>query len=352
MKRDAFHGIVRNAIANFQKSVSCYDTDINQSVMNFATGLELTLKARLHHEHWTLLLEDMDRTKQAQLESFGFISVSMNKLLTRMQLIFPSDFKSEVVKSFGPITKIRNQTMHCYSPDMADDIRREDIARAQLLAWHHLYDLIDNQWSVVFKKHLDDFFSLDNEFRKNPARLKNVFEATEAIREPFRKRRIKIWKCGVCSYKSKRPEDNPYSQVVMSYYCDVCRSMDIHVNLRCDSCKHDNHFVIESLGFLPPEFKCGKCLRRIPHEHLIQQYVDSIAQKCDQRSISCRSCGKQGTVFPISDEQYRCLDCFQIFNEGDIHICEHCAEVFAGSIDEPTGFYGCGWCDGHSESDF
>lgn len=62
MQSDNIHQqLIENAIDFIKKSLEEFETNLKYSIIHFAIGVELILKARLMNEHWSLTLENIDR---------------------------------------------------------------------------------------------------------------------------------------------------------------------------------------------------------------------------------------------------------------------------------------------------
>ena len=66
-KEEMFDALVKNAIDFLDSSLDDLNKRPKNSIVDFYSSVELFLKARLMHEHWTLILS---RPELANLDSF------------------------------------------------------------------------------------------------------------------------------------------------------------------------------------------------------------------------------------------------------------------------------------------
>src|SRR4051812_16119935 len=76
-----FDGLVKNALSFLTSSLAALQSNSKGSVIDFYTAVELFLKARLVHEHWTLAVDS-----RPDLKSFlsgDFVSVGFKESCQR-----------------------------------------------------------------------------------------------------------------------------------------------------------------------------------------------------------------------------------------------------------------------------
>jgi hypothetical protein len=125
--------LIKNAIDFLSSAIEEFQTKPKYSIIHFYTAVELFLKARLLHEHWSLIvLKDPDLTK---FESGNFISLSFEVACERLRRVAQSPVPETAQKNFDTIRKHRNKMVHFFhqaDQNAGPDI--EAVAREQLRA--------------------------------------------------------------------------------------------------------------------------------------------------------------------------------------------------------------------------
>jgi hypothetical protein len=108
--------LIQNAEVFFEEAVSCVERDDERgwvfAVANLAIALELTLKAVLQSEHWTLVFEDIADASQQALKTGNFHSVSFHGALDRAQKICGVRFDAKDLRYLIQLNELRNQVLH------------------------------------------------------------------------------------------------------------------------------------------------------------------------------------------------------------------------------------------------
>src|SRR4051812_44192212 len=82
---DGFDKLVENGLDFLQRSLSEVKKNPKYSVIHFSSGIELLLKARLLHEHWSLVVVKPGEITKQQFLSGDFESVSPRKCMERIE---------------------------------------------------------------------------------------------------------------------------------------------------------------------------------------------------------------------------------------------------------------------------
>ena len=126
------------------------------AVVHLAMGVELLLKARLRHEHWSLLFADVDRANKAALQSGTFKSVDFETCLRRLGEIAEITVSQNQVRHLRSLIKLRNRTVH-FDLILDEQKAKSLIARGCNIALD-FYDTVLKPWeeiddSVVLELH-------------------------------------------------------------------------------------------------------------------------------------------------------------------------------------------------------
>jgi hypothetical protein len=82
------------------------------AIVNLAIALELTLKAVLQSEHWSLVFEDITAASEQVFRTGSFRSVSFQEALRRTQAICGVSFDSKDLRYLRQLNEHRNQVLH------------------------------------------------------------------------------------------------------------------------------------------------------------------------------------------------------------------------------------------------
>lgn len=82
------------------------------ALLHLSSGVELVLKARLLHDHWTYVFSDMNRADETKLASGDFVSVGADKLIDRLSTLCGIEIAVEAVAAFKAIRSMRNRAEH------------------------------------------------------------------------------------------------------------------------------------------------------------------------------------------------------------------------------------------------
>ena len=82
------------------------------AILHLVAGIELLLKARLQHEHWSLLFQRVDQATEAILQSGTFISVDFDTACTRLQNIAGVIIAQLELEHLRELRGIRNRIQH------------------------------------------------------------------------------------------------------------------------------------------------------------------------------------------------------------------------------------------------
>jgi hypothetical protein len=107
-----FNLIATNAIEFFIASIKDFKSRPKYSVINFCSGLELILKARLLKEHWSLIMKRPEEAALSHFQNGDFISVSVDEALKRLANIGGDTFSQDETRCFKRLRDHRNKVVH------------------------------------------------------------------------------------------------------------------------------------------------------------------------------------------------------------------------------------------------
>lgn len=160
---DKFKQIVNNMFENLSKSLDNLKTDPKASVIFYYSALELLFKARLLHEHWAFILEDIDdkRAKINNFKSGDFNTVTLDVAANRIRNIF-TDLEPDYEKHFDNLRITRNKLIHFDSYKLTDkNLSVEAISES----WYYIYELLNKKWKNIFENYETQIDDLNQKFR-------------------------------------------------------------------------------------------------------------------------------------------------------------------------------------------
>jgi hypothetical protein len=90
--------LIENGFDFLQKAISQFRDEPKFSVINFCVAVELFLKARLMHEHWTLIVtHDPDL---AAFKNGNFKSINFKDLIPKIEKVTGEKIEKEAVVCF------------------------------------------------------------------------------------------------------------------------------------------------------------------------------------------------------------------------------------------------------------
>jgi hypothetical protein len=84
---DGFDSLVANALDFLRRAIDEVKDHPKYSVIHFCAGIEQLLKARLLHEHWSLVVTKPGETSKQKFNSGEFESVTMKQCFERLEKV-------------------------------------------------------------------------------------------------------------------------------------------------------------------------------------------------------------------------------------------------------------------------
>lgn len=327
--------LTENAIDFLNRAISEFKQRPKYSVINFYTAVELFLKARLLHEHWSLVIaKNPDRQK---FESGDFISVTFEEACDRLSKIVQSGVPDRARQNFDAIRKHRNKMVHFFHDvNYTSTASVNTIAREQLRAWYDLNKLLTEQWKDVFEHYTPDFREIERKLAGHREYLKAKFADLVSYIDAQKLRGVQFRLCRSCKF--------PAAQVAQRLgdlnesKCLVCDLTDIWFKYQCSACDqlsdlHDGGaFLCEHCGHEDNEAAIAK---RIGKYDFLDVRVLANCSHCDSRY----------TVVDYEGVHF-CVTCFRYTDT--VELCGWCSEYNNGNM-ETSAFEGCSACGGHPE---
>jgi hypothetical protein len=329
--------LIANAIDFLNRAIDDFDARPKYSIINFYAAVELILKARLFHEHWTLAVQG-----EPDFEKFvrgDFQSVNFRESSKRLTQVIRSGLSDGAFKNFDEVRKHRNKMVHFFhEADFAEELnRREEIAKEQLRAWHDLQKLVLSQWSEVFDDHKDKFSAIEEKLTKYRDYLTARFESLAAQISTEKQAGKEFSVCSSCGHASAR-----IGEILPRLFeadCLVCGYHERYLLFDCLKCGKET-------ALRPDEYECEQCGERMNEEELIEAVDQLVVTKDNyfdvQARISCGECQGFETVV-LYEEKYLCVNCFD--DSDGYSQCEFCSTPSTADL-EGSYLNGCEFCDG------
>jgi hypothetical protein len=328
---DVFDALVGNGFDFFERSAKELDKDQKFSIVHFATGLELLLKSRLFHEHWTLIATDPHKCAWTGVKDGTLETVKASSLCSAISTTVGTSLKHER-DAFKKVFDHRNRVLHFAPPS---DL--EATVAEQCLAWHHLRMLLTGQWKEAFALFLPRIENVDRELRAHRTYLEVRFQQSEAPLKKF-EAGDRVLLCPTCGFRAGVAEVSPNR--VLAFNCLVCGDAASAARVSCGA--------LFALDTLPAD----ACDCRETHDR--QELMDELDPPSPDEDLDRGYCGEcfeyEHTV--VSDgETFVCVCCGSRFQPETATSCECCNERWIGWDSEASSYTGCDRCGGRDIDD-
>lgn len=337
--------VVSNAFDFLSRSVDELEKFPKYSVIHFHAAVELFLKARLMHEHWSLII---GKSNDPDLERFlvgDFHSVSLEEAASRLRKIVRSGLTDRELNIFRSMTQHRNKMVHFFheaDSKVKNSATLQSIVKQQLNAWYLLHQILTIRWNDVFKGWSKQISDIDQKLRGHHEFLRVIFTEVQEQIKSQEKNGITFQDCPSCGFKSQG-FDNETMDTVQKAECLVCKFTDRYLTAECSSCGHVVRFLNEGHSV------CANCEKKFEPDDLVDLLQDKSAQYVaykdgdDSWDVgNCSDCEGFHTVVRVDDE-YICANCLGHFYS--LERCEWCNEQNTGDMSE-SFLSGCSHCDG------
>ena len=103
----------------FVRAINYFESDIETSIICFATALELILKSLIAREHWALLCLKGDKDVNLEaLKNRNMTTVSFNDCLDLLIRIRPGIISPNEQTAYKDVSSHRNKIIHFTHPDI------------------------------------------------------------------------------------------------------------------------------------------------------------------------------------------------------------------------------------------
>lgn len=331
----AFDRIVENALDFIEASVRDLEQSPKFSVVHFAIGLELLLKARLFNEHWTLIAAEPHKASWTELLQGKVVTVQASSLCSYITKVSGENLKTQD-SAFKAAFDHRNRVLHLMPVG-----NQADIVTEQFRAWYQLHRLLERSWAAIFSKHQSRLAAVETALMTNRKYLSTRYEQQqETLLELAAGGYVAV--CPLCAFDAAVISSNTVT--APSAECRVCRSTFTAVTFGCGYWNVIDDTLVEY------SCKCGT-IHLI--DGLVAQLDPTTLMRPKEQIIAgpgryhCGTCLSHDARVVWVDEGLVCLGCGTRYGDIKLEACEYCNELWAGYDTELSWFNGCEFCDGH-----
>lgn len=315
---------------------------LKHSVINFYSGVELLLKARLMHEHWALIVKDIRKADAEKFIEGDFQSVGLSEIIQRLRKISELKVSPVAEKCFDELRTHRNQMVHFFHTidkrTKEGRALKDQIIKEQCQGWFLLRDLISNSWKSEFTNFQTDIERIDGQMRPHKEYLRAVFEQVKGGLEKERDGGASLGRCYSCGFdahviKLLGPSEN---------ICRVCGNTASFVRHQCNECETLFLFEEGSNDVICPECGEQEDLSAVMDQYTEEGQMIPAEALIDGGYGHCDECEGYETVGTVG-ERYFCFNCFS-WHES-MGTCDWCGSKSTGDL-EFSGLSGCVACEG------
>ncbi|KTC76163.1 hypothetical protein Lbir_0232 [Legionella birminghamensis] len=319
--------IIENAIDFLKKSLEDINGDLKFSYINFWTGVELLLKARIISEHWSLIVKG-----QPNLDKYlsgDFCSINFDEMCDVLEKVISSPIDKAHKNILTNIKNHRNKWIHFCNPLSEKD-------KALLLSdqMHGLYILnlyLNSRWKFVFYDFNYQIKSAYKQLEEEYGPYKKfvyTYYIHDEIANIIKKDRLNI-RLSVCPscrfFCAIRPR---YTEnIIFNSSCKLCGYELISLFATCEKCKKPNVFSEEKCI-------CNNCHKKYLWVELLTKI--NIFKLEDHFDVHCY-CGSHSLIEYQND--YFCFECKKKFPQDDLNECIYCHGL--GPEEMESGCYHC-----------
>lgn len=318
--------LTQNAVDFLLKAAEELENSPRYALVHLCAGLELLLKGRLAHEHWSLVLEKPGTNAFGELEQGNFKSVAFKEALDRIAKVCGPAWSERDRTLLLNVSDHRNRVVHFYHAglDGGDESLRAQVAADQCRAWAVFRRLVEGPWNDALPLLASRLETLHTAFAQSRDYLLVRFEELGPRLESLRTEGKRIDKCAACELAALLVDEQPFQ--VEDADCLVCGGGHLAVHFTCPGCSQP--FVT-----VPDDKVRCRCGRDLLLSEMCKQLGLDAGSGCN-----CWIC----TPYMGSGSAYSS-------NDGSRHFCMACMQTYS---EQPKPCVGCGteWvgCDEES----
>ena len=333
-----FEQLVKNALDFTEASIRQLEQEPKFSAINFYTALELFLKARLVHEHWSLAVSNLQKASKEEFHQADFQSIGLDEAKLRIKNTLPAaeSLTDGESKAYDALRRRRNKAVHFYHPDYLGD-HRSEVAVEQFIAWRHLHRRLKESWADYFQGVADQIDELNAKISKYDAYIDAIFadywkriQEANIQRKKTGKSPILVGFCVSCEKQAVEPRGR-LTKHIFAGVCQVCDEEQPLITLPCRNCS--NETAVSPWGSLPC-FKCGA--DSIFESALLEEAVEPATLKESWGYCYLCDASPSPTVMALrlddGERALLCSSCLDFERSGWLDVCGWCGAMVTGPI--------------------
>lgn len=343
-KEEMFDRLVENGFDFLSKAIAELRTHPKYSVIHFHAAVELLVKARLMHEHWTLVISKIQEADWEKFVKGDFHSVTLEESNSRLKKIVRSGMSQTELESFKAVAKHRNKMVHFFHEDNTEKKSEElkhNIIKEQLIAWYFLHQLLTEKQKDVFSNWGSKISEIESSLRKYHEFLQVVFDNLKIKISTLKNEGVIFEICPSCHFEAQKHDEE--INLLYESTCLVCGLTEKCLRIECPECHEVITFKEE--GFATCE-SCGKSLEPEDVASVLideDSVYEAMKNGSDPCEANCSTCDGYHTVVKTENNQWLCASCFELFEKPE-H-CQWCNDLNTGDMSN-SYLTGCGHCEG------
>jgi len=339
-----FNSLVENALDFLARAITEIDTDPKYSVIHFHAAVELIIKARLMHEHWSLVIAKNSDPDWEKFVAGDFQSVTLDEAAAKLHKIARSGLTQTELEAFRGVAKHRNKMVHFFhEAGNNETVMKQNIVKQQLKAWNYLHQLVGERWKEVFVDWAEGIKAIDKDLRKLHDYLQVIYESLKDKIKTEIQAGFIFEDCPSCGFTAQQNEGD--LETIYDANCLVCGLVEKCVRIECPACNSTVKFANEGVATCP---NCDKVFDEDDlGEILIDQGAAHIAARegdFDAFVGNCSECDGYHTVVQVKNtDDWFCTQCFSEFD--GMETCQWCNDRNSGDM-EFSYAKGCNHCEG------
>ncbi|PCI00527.1 MAG: hypothetical protein COB76_03410 [Alphaproteobacteria bacterium] len=349
MEEKFLKSLIDNGFDFLGRAIQQFKTEPKYSVINFCAAIEILLKARLMHEHWSLVIATKGHPDIGKFKKGDFKSINFNELIPRIESVTGEKVPSDVTLCFKGLANHRNKMVHFFHEAHTDARKEElleEIAVEQSSCWFFLRRLLEG-WENIFGEYADKINLINASMKEHDIYLDTVFSRISPEINQDKERGVIFINCKRC--KKEASEQFQKTNHIFESKCRVCLLNNRFLKVPCNKDNCSGSIKIEEGDTL---FYCETCDETMEHSEISEKLETNGPVTPDDYhchvQTNCALCCELDSVVENDNSYYICTNCFY-FTQNDIGQCGWCSEnqIGGGDLDGST-WSGCEFCDGQA----
>ena len=337
---NALGSLTESALDFLQRGAGEIEENPKYSVIHFVAGLELILKARLMHEHWSLAV---DRISDASASASGLLAgecrtVHPGEAISRLNRICGENIPEDVAEQFKKVVVHRNRMTHFFHDaghSGAEQELVESVVAEQCVCWYHS-DRLLSQWHTQFHGFKERIEDIRSAMEGNKSYLQVKFEQVQPSIEAERSEGAVFRACRGCGHGSAKVRE--LSAIMFDWTCAVCRLEEIYLEFECPAECEEKLAMSESAR---TKF-CPGCQLDISPK-VIGSILNPEYSGPGTGDFHCAGCMSRNSVV-LHHDVYVCTECLAMeYSVEECGLC-HAERLRPDIAADDTRLHGCEFC--------